>query len=252
MPPMAMPPMNMPPMAMPPMNMPPMMMMPMYFSTNFDHLILLFKAWAPRSEASMALACVAACIAAILDVALRRANVRIEGSLQRSPCRRLPRNMVRAAMVAVSSTLSYLLMLLAMTFNVQIFCSIIGGFVVGTLCFGHWSDADGANDGLDHIARPLLNSISLSDGSSATRPVTVNLRVEGMVCDDCRVKVHCALCSVSGVRCAMVDLAERRAVVTGQVTAQALLAAVESTGKQASVIPAAGAMHGNLASGGCH
>ena len=47
-------------------------------------------------------------------------------------------NLVRACLVMLSSALDYLLMLVAMTFNVGLFLMVILGFGLGTVGFGHW------------------------------------------------------------------------------------------------------------------
>ena len=52
-------------------------------------------------------------------------------------------NALRAATAAVNSILHYSLMLLAMTFDVYIFFSIMVGFALGTLIAGHWNDEPG-------------------------------------------------------------------------------------------------------------
>ena len=47
-------------------------------------------------------------------------------------------NAARALLVTVSSGLDYLLMLVAMTYNVGLFLAVVVGLGVGTLAFGHW------------------------------------------------------------------------------------------------------------------
>jgi len=61
-----------------------------------------------------------------------------------------------------------------------------------------------------------------------------NLKVEGMTCHHCVMAVTKALESVEGVRRAKVDLAEGRAEVEGTADLQAMIAAVQEEGYQAS------------------
>ena len=61
-----------------------------------------------------------------------------------------------------------------------------------------------------------------------------NLKVEGMTCHHCVMAVTKALESVDGVRRAKVDLAEGSAEVEGTADLQAMIAAVQEEGYQAS------------------
>jgi copper chaperone len=62
-----------------------------------------------------------------------------------------------------------------------------------------------------------------------------NLKVEGMTCHHCVMAVTKALESVVGVTKAEVDLDRGRAVVDGDADVQAMIAAVQEEGYQASV-----------------
>ncbi len=62
-----------------------------------------------------------------------------------------------------------------------------------------------------------------------------NLKVEGMTCHHCVMAVTKALESVEGVRSAEVDLDKGSAVVDGDADLQAMIAAVQEEGYQASL-----------------
>lgn len=62
-----------------------------------------------------------------------------------------------------------------------------------------------------------------------------NLKVEGMTCHHCVMAVTKALESVAGVRSAAVDLEKGSAVVDGDADLQAMIAAVQEEGYQASL-----------------
>jgi copper chaperone len=62
------------------------------------------------------------------------------------------------------------------------------------------------------------------------------LKITGMTCGHCQSAVKNALESVSGVETATVDLEQGLARVEGQADTQALVAAVEEEGYQASPV----------------
>ena len=62
-----------------------------------------------------------------------------------------------------------------------------------------------------------------------------NLKVEGMTCHHCVMAVTKALESVSGVRSAKVDLDAGSAEVEGDADLDAMIAAVQEEGYQASL-----------------
>ena len=217
---MAMPPMAMPPMVMPPMAMPPMGgMMPMSFYARYQNVTLLFASWMPTSKAGFVLSCFAIMLAAACEVMLRKIAVRVERRLMRSRQPVLRRNAQRAVLTFFSSTLSYAIMLLAMTFDVYIFFSIMVGFALGTLIAGHWND------------QPSGDSSTYEEHHSE-----LQLSVTGMVCDACCRAVESALLAVPGVESAVIDLQSSSAmVVSAAVPVPTLLAAVEATGKACRV-----------------
>ncbi|GAV20460.1 Cu+-exporting ATPase [Mariprofundus micogutta] len=65
---------------------------------------------------------------------------------------------------------------------------------------------------------------------------TIRLAVDGMNCAGCVGKVEAALLAVPGVTEAMVNLAERSALIKGDVDAASLIAAVQDTGRSAREI----------------
>lgn len=213
---MAMPPMAMPPMAMPPMGG----MMPMSFYARYRNVTLLFALWMPTSKAGFMLSCFAIMLASACEVMLRKIAVRVERRLMRSRQPVLRRNAQRAVLTFFSSTLSYAIMLLAMTFDVYIFFSIMVGFALGTLIAGHWND------------ELATGTTSMASSTYEAHHNELQLSVTGMVCDACCRAVESALLAVPGVESAVADLQSGSAmVVSAAVPAATLLAAVEATGK---------------------
>ncbi|MEX2535871.1 MAG: cation transporter [Trueperaceae bacterium] len=66
------------------------------------------------------------------------------------------------------------------------------------------------------------------------------LKITGMTCGHCQSAVESALKSVSGAEGVRVDLAQGTAVIEGDASVAALVAAVEEEGYQASATSAAG------------
>ncbi len=114
--------------------------MRMYFHTGI-HEYLLLQSWVPRTNTAYALSC--ACVAALgaFLVWLRGARVLLELRLHKlgahARTSKYAANAQRGAMAVVISALDYALMLLAMTFNVGLVASILGGVGAGHLLFGH-------------------------------------------------------------------------------------------------------------------
>ncbi|MCF1958444.1 copper ion binding protein, partial [Escherichia coli] len=65
---------------------------------------------------------------------------------------------------------------------------------------------------------------------------SVQLLIDGMTCASCVSKVHKALQSVDGVENVRVNLAERSALVTGEIDHDALVTAIEKAGYGAEII----------------
>jgi copper transporter 1 len=110
--------------------------MRMYFHTGWEDYVL-FHGWVPRSQASYTLACLSIIVAAAASMALRGARTVYEAREYRRSSPTYRANARRAAFVVVGTTLDYSLMLVAMTFNAGLFASLILGFGLGTLLFGH-------------------------------------------------------------------------------------------------------------------
>ncbi|MDF3866786.1 heavy-metal-associated domain-containing protein (plasmid) [Pseudomonas nitroreducens] len=78
---------------------------------------------------------------------------------------------------------------------------------------------------------------------------SIDLHVEGMSCASCVRHVNAALTPVTGVAEVSVDLAAGRVRVSGDVDAQALMAALQDAGYPAKVEASAQAPEGGKARG---
>ena len=63
----------------------------------------------------------------------------------------------------------------------------------------------------------------------------VTLKVEGMKCNDCKLKVANAIATVNGVEIAIVDLTKKEVVVTGAAEAIEVIKAIETAGYYVSL-----------------
>ena len=155
--------------------------------------------------------------AAAFDMVLKKLLSRIERRLMRSSWPVIQKNACRAVITLFQTTLSYSLMLLAMTFDVYVFFSIIVGFSLGVLISGHWNDT-GMPSGMTRGSEIRLDELRLA--------------VSGMTCEGCKSAVTRALNSVDGVESVDVDLHSGiSTVISTGVPIAALVAAVEATGK---------------------
>ncbi|AKP34622.1 copper-exporting P-type ATPase CopA [Yersinia aleksiciae] len=80
------------------------------------------------------------------------------------------------------------------------------------------------------------NKAEIAQAAPATESDSVQLLLSGMSCASCVSKVQHALESVDGVEVARVNLAERSALVTGNPSNDALIAAVKRAGYDAEII----------------
>ncbi|CAK9884204.1 MAG: Copper-exporting P-type ATPase [Candidatus Erwinia impunctatus] len=101
--------------------------------------------------------------------------------------------------------------------------------------------APGDTGSLSPKSEPLLpektsDEAVTVEASSAPSGHTVTLLIEGMSCASCVNRVEQSLRQVSGVVQANVNLADRSALVEGEVNSQALLNAVTQAGYQAEII----------------
>jgi len=127
--------------------------MRMYFHTGGNDFVL-FKEWVPCSEAQQAITIIAILTAGIFNGFLKALRARIEqnlairardgeiedyaaGYLMPRSWLTLKHNFLRSCFTFVSMTIDYLLMLIAMTFNIGFFLAAIFGISLGTLFFGH-------------------------------------------------------------------------------------------------------------------
>lgn len=135
--------------------------MRMYFHTGIRDYVL-FHSWVPSTLTAYILAIAATALGGVVSAWLRAVRVvyeahawaRASGGWEHAPL--LRRNTGRALIVVISSAVDYLLMLIAMTFNVGLFVAVILGLGVGTLLFGHWGRSS-SPDTLPDTHAPFLD-----------------------------------------------------------------------------------------------
>lgn len=83
----------------------------------------------------------------------------------------------------------------------------------------------------------LIHAIELSGYNVLAS--TIQLSIQGMTCASCVGRVEKALKAVSGVKDANVNLATEQATITGSANVEALIAAIDQAGYDATVLPTA-------------
>jgi copper chaperone CopZ len=177
---------------------------------------------------------------------------------------------ISIGMYALQTALAYVLMLIAMTYQSELFIAVIAGLALGHSCFNLRAPVPESADPccqsmnqLDHLGKPsssqcLHSSIQLGGrvapylppASSMAQPllagglvsftessqlVIYRLRVTGMVCESCEDTVKRALAAVDGVQSVRVDLRSEESEVgcVPTVGAQVLIEALRKAGHDA-------------------
>jgi len=175
--------------------------MAMYFNARFDKIYVLFQAWFPTTPAAFALSCVAVAVLAAAEEVLKKTNARVSVRLAARGGNVLYRNVIRALLTFVHSTLSYGLMLIAMSFNVYIFFSMMCGFAIGTLCTGHWNERRAqvlVNDNSPATAvnigdanKPIVQPLVSETNPAAAAAVTVRSVLQQPLLEDATEESDC-------------------------------------------------------------
>ena len=125
------------------------------------------------------------------------------------------------------ATLGYFLMLVAMTYQGELFIAVIAGLGLGHGAFNVHAPVAGTDACCVEPAPPTAKQQGGSGGEvkvearvaaaavEAAPPVTTVLAVEGMTCDGCTATVVAALAAVPGVEAVQVSLSEGTATVRG-------------------------------------
>jgi copper chaperone CopZ len=169
---------------------------------------------------------------------------------------------ISIGMYALQTALAYVLMLIAMTYQSELFIAVIAGLALGHSCFNLRAPVPESADPccqsmnqLDHLGKPSIQSDGrvapyLPPASSMAQPllagglvsftessqlVSYRLRVTGMVCESCEDTVKRALAAVDGVRSVRVDLPSEESEVgcVPTVGAQVLIEALRKAGHDA-------------------
>ena len=155
-----------------------------------------------------------------------------------------------ATLFALQLACGYTLMLVAMTYQVELFAATILGLGVGHFAFnttapvsasvdpccddGSFDASDcGGENKLRALTAPLLPP-SAANGMEPTLSGAVTMAVEGMVCEHCTAAVDAALRAVAGVTDVSVDLAASQARVQGGAPVDDLVSAVNAAGYRAT------------------
>ena len=145
------------------------------------------------------------------------------------------------------ATLGYFLMLVAMTYQGELFIAVIAGLGLGHGAFNVHAPVAGTDACCVEPAPPtakqqgekeVLTEVSARVAAGVTPveaapPVTTVLAVEGMTCDGCTATVVAALAAVPGVDAVQVSLSEGTATVRGAAPPAELRARVVARPRRA-------------------
>lgn len=200
-------------------------------------IVLLFKGWRLDSAFKFAVACFAVALMGIATQGL--IAVRPIVQQRASGMSSLAIRSVESTMFGVQVALGWFMMLVAMTFSTELFCSATGGLIAGHFLFAETGSTkvlgtpccNSVND-----RRPLASS-ARTPFLSTREAFTAVLRVEGMTCNSCTVTVEAAAMAVDGVVSCWASVSQKRAEVKFQkpATAQAVLDAIDAVGFDAEL-----------------
>ncbi|KAL1519440.1 hypothetical protein AB1Y20_022962 [Prymnesium parvum] len=174
-------------------------------------------------------------------IAIRRGPCSFDKAGRRS---RAVGTIVTVLLFALQSIIAYILMLIAMTYQLQLFLAVITGLAIGHALFNVAYPVSASADPCcvqpvvpkrstsSYLTHPLLSSTD----DSVLRPVL--LGIDGMVCDNCVAKVRASLEAVEGVVSVTVNMSANTAEVRGLPTMSFadLVNAVRAAGKDARLL----------------
>ncbi|CDJ48683.1 ctr copper transporter domain-containing protein, putative [Eimeria brunetti] len=123
--------------------------LPMWFESSSE-VLLLFSWWRTRTTAQYVVCCLCCIVFGFISIALKVLRRVTEVRLQMAAKERKPtlvfgslpvyHNAIRGLVAFANYSWDYMLMLVAMTFNVGIFLSMLGGMALGFLTIGSYLD----------------------------------------------------------------------------------------------------------------
>lgn len=200
-------------------------------------IVLLFKGWRLDSALKFALACITVVLMGIATQGLIALRPIVQQ--RTSGMSSLSIRSVESIMFGLQVTLGWFMMLVAMTFSTELFCSATGGLIAGHFVFAEVGSTK-------VLGTPCCNAVSnrKAPTSSARAPFlttreafTAVLRVEGMTCNSCTATIEAAALAVDGVVSCWASVSQKRADVKFQrpATAQAVLDAIDAVGFDAEL-----------------
>lgn len=198
-------------------------------------LNLLFKDWTLDNSGKFAGGCIGTILLGVLTEWLTLVRRKTHKQMPSSA----KRDVFMIGLYGAQVTLGYFLMLLAMTYSLEIFICVLGGLIVGHGLFNLSAPPPAGTDpccvGRETIDGELLSPLI---ASSAATHGYYTLKVEGMTCATCTKTVSSSLRQLHGVVDVSVDLASGVAQVgvCQDINQQALTDAVSNTGFEASVV----------------
>lgn len=193
-------------------------------------VVLFFRAWVLDSRIKFAAACVGVCLLGMLTQALIRLRFVVQKATGNN-------RMVISLMFGLNAVVGWFLMLVAMTYSMELFaCATVG------LILGHFVFAD--SDSTQILGSPCCNAVNDNNGgrdcckTAPEQPThsTVIVRVVGMTCSSCSKTVENAVKSIPGAVSCLVSVQDGLAVVrlrSPPASTASILEAIEAVGFEA-------------------
>lgn len=201
------------------------------FTTTSSHnacVVLFFQGWVLDTRLKFVIGCIFVVFLGICTQgAIRLRSLLVSGRRKRL----LKDKVVDSAMFGLNVVLGWTMMLVAMTYSVELFSCATLGLVVGNFAFAEASESK-------ILGSPCCNAVNDSGFSRFETLNTLKLSVEGMTCSNCVETVEKAILRVEGTTHAIVLLSEKHAMVRFQqpATEQAIINAVEAVGFEPAVL----------------
>eukprot|EP00929_Paragymnodinium_shiwhaense_P112094 TRINITY_DN80352_c0_g1_i1.p1 TRINITY_DN80352_c0_g1~~TRINITY_DN80352_c0_g1_i1.p1 ORF type:complete len:641 (-),score=132.60 TRINITY_DN80352_c0_g1_i1:405-2327(-) len=192
-------------------------------------IVLFFNSWVLDTPFKFVIGCFGVGIMGVFTQALIRAR-----AVLHKKCKgrgKIP----DSVMFGLNVMMGWAMMLVAMTYSVELFLSATLGLMIGNYFLAQASETkilgspccNAVNDGQAHDTR--ANTVS-SDSAEAWE--TMQLIVDGMTCGNCVATIEKAVLDIPGVVQAVVLLAEKRAMIRYQApaTAEQIVEAIDDVG----------------------
>jgi len=184
-------------------------------------VILFFREWVLDTKLKFIVACVGVCLLGVLTQGL----ISVRSSMQKATG---DSRIVGSLMFGLNVVVGWFMMLVAMTYSVELFSCATVGLVVGNFLFAH-------RENTQILGSPCCNAVNDKPPQSMYTELAV--RVAGMTCSGCAKTIENAVMGIPGAVSCLVSVQEGRAVTrfrSPPATASSIIDAIEAVGFEAT------------------